>query len=142
MKKSPSFEFLPHTADVKIRAYGSSLENAFKNCALALKEVITEIKIKPKIQKNILIKSEDEQSLLYEFLEQFLYLLDAKDFIISKIKKIEIAKLKNKFLLKATIIGDKASNYLFTNDVKAITYNEMLIKKENKKFIIEFVIDV
>ena len=140
MKKN--FEFLPHTADVKIRAYGKSLEDAFKNSALALKEAMTEKKIKPRIQKLIVIQSENESSLLYDFLEQFLYLFDAKDFIISKIGKINITKSKNKLVLKAELIGDKASNYPFTNDVKAITYNEMLIEKQKNRFIIQFVIDV
>ena len=102
MKKN--FEFLPHTADVKIRAFGKSLEDAFKNSALALKETMTEIKIKPRIQKPIVIQSENEQALLYDFLEQFLYLFDAKDFIISRINKVEITKLKNKLVLKAELI--------------------------------------
>ena len=37
-------KFLPHTADVKFRAYGKSLEEAFSNAALALTEVIADPK--------------------------------------------------------------------------------------------------
>jgi len=131
--------YLPHTADVKFQAFGKSLEEAFKNAALALKETIVErLKIKDKIKKKIKIKGKDNESLLYNFLEEFLYLLDAKDFLLSKIKKIKIKGKK----LEAEISGDKALDYLFTNDVKAVTYNEMFVKKQGNKFICQVVLDV
>ena len=34
------YKFLEHTADVKFRAYGNGLEEAFSNAALALKQTI------------------------------------------------------------------------------------------------------
>jgi len=143
MKKSPAFEFLPHTADIKIRAYGKTLEEAFENSALALKEVMSDnTKIAQKSKQKIEIESEDKESLLYDFLEQFLYLFDAESFILSKIENLSINKSKNKMVLKAEIIGDNSKNYKFTNDVKAITYNEMSIKKHKNGFAITFVLDV
>ncbi len=36
------FEFFEHTADIGIRAWGDSLEEAFENSALAVFEVITD----------------------------------------------------------------------------------------------------
>ncbi|HDK42597.1 MAG TPA: archease [Candidatus Pacearchaeota archaeon] len=121
MKK---YIFLPHTADVKFQASGKTIEEAFENSALALKERMCNAKIKAKIEKKIEISGRDFENLLYNFLEEFLYLLDAEDFITSKIKSIKISKFK----LKAIVVGDKASNYKFSNDVKAITYNEMFVK--------------
>ena len=133
------YKSLPHTADIKFQAFGKSLEEAFINSALALKEAILgKIKIEEKIEKKISVSGDDKESLLYNFLEEFLFLLDAKDFLFSKIKNLEI-KNNN---LKAVIIGDKASNYKFSNDVKAITYNEMFVKKEKGKWIIQVVLDV
>ena len=41
MKKR--FRFLEHTADAYVEAYGSSLEEAFENAALASTEVMTEV---------------------------------------------------------------------------------------------------
>ena len=134
-----TYKFMPHTADVKIQASGNTLEEAFSSSAEALKETIAgKIKINEKIKKDIIIQGRDNESLLYNFLEEFLYLLDAEDFILSKIEKIKI--INNQ--LKATITGDKALNYKFNNNVKAVTYNDMFIKNEKNKFICQFVLDV
>jgi SHS2 domain-containing protein len=74
-------------------------------------------------------------------------LFDVEFFLLSEIKKIEIKKSKEKgYILKAKILGDKASRYRFTNDVKAITYNDIFVKKQGKdkeeKFICQVVLDV
>lgn len=124
------FKFLEHTADVKFQAFGKTIEDAFKNSAFALKETICdETEIKEKKKKTISIKQKDLESLLYSFLEEILYLLDAENFIISSITKIKIDK---KFNLRATILGDKASEYEFTNPVKAVTYNDMFVRTEKE----------
>ena len=136
MKK---YEFLEHTADVKLKAYGKTIEEAFCNSAYALKEKIIGKKIVlKKIKKEIKVAGKDNEKLLYNFLEEFLYLLDAKDFIFSKINKINIAGNK----LTAEISGDKASSYKFSNSVKAITYNEIFVKKDKNNFICQVVLDV
>ncbi len=137
------FKFLPHTADVKFQAFGNSLEQAFLNAALALQEVMTKkVKIKSAITKKIKVKGKDNEALLYNFLEEFLFLLDAEDFILSKIKKIKIDGKGKENKLEAEIAGDKASRYKFNNDVKAITYNQMYVRKLAGKFICQVVLDV
>ena len=133
------YKFLEHTADIKFQAFGEDLEECFKNAALALKETISG-KIKPvgKIKKKISIKAKDKEALLYSFLEEFLFLLDSQDFLLGEIKKIKIKDRE----LKMEIVGDKANNYKFTNDVKAVTYSEMFIKKKKDKYICQVVLDV
>ena len=138
-----SFKFLEHTADVKVLVEERTLSKAFSTCALAMKEITAEqILVAPKIKKEISVEGKDLESLLYSFLEEFLYLLDAEGFLLSKAPIVKIEKNKEGFSLKAKIIGDKASNYIFTNDVKAITYNDMFIKEEKDKTTIQFVLDV
>lgn len=143
-------KFLEHTADVKIQAGGKSLEEAFSEAALALKEVMLDyekIKIKPEKSRLISAEGKDLGDLLYNFLEEFIYLIDAENFILSEIEDIEISEIegkkeKSEFLLSAKILGDKASNYKFTNKVKAVTFNEMIVKKEKNKYALQFVLDV
>jgi SHS2 domain-containing protein len=135
------YKYLKHTADIKFQAFGNTIEDAFSSAAYALKEVITDKeKIKNIEQKNIKITGKNIERLLYDFLEEFLFLLDAENFIFSKIKNIKI-DIKN-FILEATVMGDFNSKYNFVNSVKAITYNEMFVKKEKDKYIIQVVIDV
>ena len=140
------YKFLEHTADIKFQAFGKTIEKAFENSAYALLEVITKkIKIKPIIKKKISVKGKDKEALLYNFLEEFLFLLDANNFILSRINKIKVNENKNKeYELNAEIAGDNASNYNFTNNVKAITYNEMFVREENKnkEWVCQVVVDV
>jgi len=137
MKK---FEFLEHTADVKFRAFGKSLEKVFENSALAMIKTMTENKIKKRIKKEIRVKGKDFENLLYNFLEEILFIMDTESFVLASIRKIKIDK-KN-FELKAEILGDASSRYEFHLDVKAITYNEMFVHEEKKNWITQVVLDV
>jgi SHS2 domain-containing protein len=133
------FKFLEHTADAKFQAFGNSVEEMFENSGLALKDIICgKKKIKEAEEMKLVAKGKDYESLMYNFLEEIIYLLDADDFLIGKIKEIKIAGFK----LKAVILGDKASNYKFANKAKAVTYNEMFVKKEKGKWISQVVIDI
>jgi len=99
------------------------------------------LKVESREKRTISVDGKDEESLLMDFLEEFLYMLDAEDFIISEIKSLRII-LSGRFKIEAEVYGDKASNYKFTNDVKAITYNEMFVKSENGKWTTQVVLDV
>ena len=131
------FKFLEHKADVKFQAFGNSLEECFKNATLAFTSVMIDYKkIKPKIHKKISVKGTDLKNLLYNFLEELIILIDAENFISSKVKFLKIKKLT----LKAELIGDEISNYEVHNHIKAVTYNEMEIKE--KPYMIQVVLDI
>ncbi len=134
------YKFLEHTADIKFQAFGKSIEKVFENSALALKEIIfDELKIKEKKEKKIEVKGKDFESLLYNFLEDILYFAEGEDFAISKVAKLKITK---DFKLNAVVIGDKASDYEVVNKVKAVTYNEMFVKKIKNQWVAQVVLDV
>ena len=138
MKK---YKFLSHTADVKFQAFGNDVEECFVNAGNALMHVMYEgKKIKNISRKKIKVSGKDFSSLLYNFLEEFLFFIDAKGFVASKIENLNIDG--KKFVLSCEVVGDSAENYKFSNPVKAITYNEMFVKKEGKKFICQVVLDV
>jgi len=138
-KYQKKFKFLEHTADIKFQAFGKNAEDLFENCALALRDSISQgIKVKENKRKTIKAEGKDYESLLYNFLEEIIYLLDAENFLIVKVEKMKIDKLK----LKAVIVGDNASDYKFTNSVKAVTYNDMFVKEEHGKWTSQVVLDV
>ena len=123
--------FLEHTADVKFRAEGSSLEELFRSCTEALNETIRgDIEILEQVEREFEIKGKDLNELLYSFLEEFLVMLDSEGFLVARVKEIEIENLReNGYKLKCVVVGDKADNYVFTNDVKAVTYSEMFVRE-------------
>jgi SHS2 domain-containing protein len=83
--------------------------------------------VKSKNKKIIKVKGEDLESLMYNFLEEFLFLLDSEEFLATKIEKLKIDA--KKFSLSCVVYGDNTQNYPEVTHIKAITYNEMFIKK-------------
>lgn len=127
------FEFFDVTADVGYKAYGKTLEEVFENAALALFEVITDTsKIKPKIKRKIKIESEDECALLYDWLSEFLVILDSEYIVFSKFK-VKIESKCGNYLVEGTAWGEEfdTSIHEIRAEVKAVTYHLMNIEKEN-----------
>ena len=120
-KNQRKFKFLEHTADVKFRAFGRNVQEVFENSALALKETICgKIKIKENKERIIKVNGKDFESLLYNFLEEIIFLLDAENFIICKIDKIEIKNL-NEVTIKDTDHSHdmpQKNNSIFDNDIE------------------------
>jgi|SRR3989338_3431905 len=135
MKK---FEFLEHTADIKFKVYGKNINQVFEHCTLAFSTYISrERKIKSKIKKEITIEADNHEQLLYKFLDELIYLLDADKFIVSK-AKIQINDNK----LSAILEGDSTLNYKDLDHVKAATYAEMYIKPNLSGWEAQVVLDV
>ena len=83
MKKG--FRYLEHTADAYIEAVGSGLEEAFGNAGLALTDVMTELsKVEAKDEANFVVEAQDEQALLYSWLEELLLEFDLKRKLYSR----------------------------------------------------------
>jgi SHS2 domain-containing protein len=139
--KKGKFEYLEHTADVKFRAFGKTLGEAFENSALAMFDVMFSGKVAGKIKKKIKVSGEDNESLLYNFLEELLFLLDTENFFLADCK-VKIKEGKKGKELEAELKGDNVKNYETNIDVKAATYNEMFVKQEGKKWVCQVVVDV
>ncbi len=128
------YEFFEHTADAKFRAYGNTFEEQLENAALAMFSVMTDVnKINPKIKKTIEISGKDKQTILYNFLEELLFLLDTDNFVPASLKEIKIYDGK----VKAIFLGDRAENYSFHGEVKAVTFNEMEITDNYVQVVID-----
>ena len=134
------YKFLAHTADIKFQAFGKSIEEVFENSALAMFNAMYDGKVKEKKSFKINVKGKDFESLLYNFLEEVLFLFDSEGFFLSKVEKLEIDK--ENFKLGAEVFGDDTKNYKIHLDIKAITYNEMFVKKEGEKWTAQVVLDV
>ncbi|MCP3686596.1 MAG: archease [bacterium] len=140
MKK---YEFLEHTADAKFRAHGKKLEDAFGNAALAMYSIMLDpVNVKSKLKREIKIDGTDQKSLLYNFLEEFLFMVDVEGFMLNKLSKLSIKKKGRNYHLDAVAHGDNAENYKTTGDIKAVTYNEMEIKKEKDSCMVQVVVDI
>jgi SHS2 domain-containing protein len=134
------YEFFEHTADAKFRAYGTTIEEAFSNAAEAMFSLMIDpAKVEARQDKVIEVAGTDEKSLLYSFLEEFLFLFDTKGFLLNHVKEIRISGSR----LTAKAVGDTLSDkYKVEGDVKAVTYNEMDITRGDTKVTVQVVLDV
>jgi len=137
------YTFLEHTADIKFRVYGKNLNGVFENCALAFCEIIGRgEKIRNVKKKKIKLEGEDKESLLYNFIDELIYLLDAKSFLVCK-AKVKVKCEKKGLKLEGEVYGDSAGNYKDLDHVKAATYAEMYVKqKRSGEWEAQVVVDV
>ena len=137
------YEYIDHTADLKVRAYGKTLEEVFANVAIGGFDFLTPTsKVKKKIEKKLSITAKRIESLLYDFLEELLFLLDTEGFIINSFMGMKIRQDNESCSLECTAVGDNYKNYPVKGDIKAVTYSEMEIKKEKDGFIVIVVLDI
>ncbi len=138
------YEYFPHTADMRFRAYGKTLEDAFANASLAMFNIMLETKkVNPVLERKISVRAKEKESLLFDFLGKFLFLLDSENFALNKVESITIEKKEDAYFLESVILGDELSEkYETKTQVKAITYNEMQIKQEKGIWAINAVVDV
>ena len=141
------YEFLNHTADAKIRAYGQNIEEAFVNAGLAVFSILKNPdKVKSIINKDVNVESKEYSSLLYDFIEELLFLLDTEGFLLSKITNLKIEKKQGKLNLSCKIAGDNYKKYNISGNIKSITYNDMIINQDfavkDKKVMLQFVVDL
>ncbi len=124
------FEFIDHTADVGIIAYGSSMNEAFANAAKGLFSLIAELdEVEEVLHRAIELSAPDQESLLVEWLNELIYLFDTENIIF---KRFDITRL-NSTQLKARSYGDKVdrTKHKLKTGVKAATYHMLKIDKSN-----------
>ncbi len=138
------FKFLEDVAiaDIAYMAYGKNLAELFENAALALSDVTVNLKgVKSKIKKEIKIKSDKIDLLLYDFLSEIIFIKDTKGLLFSKYK-VNIDE--KKISLKAICQGEKIDRqrHELRNDVKAVTMHLFEIKKEKNRYSATIVVDI
>jgi SHS2 domain-containing protein len=145
VKAKKGFEFLEHTADAYIAAYGKDLVGAFENAALAMFDVMTDVeKVSPDVEDDVEVVGEDEYALLYSWLEALLVKFEIDKMVYSKFKVSDIKRTSGGFRLQAKIWGEKfdVEKHVQKVGVKAVTYHRMEIVKESERVTVKFILDV
>jgi CMP/dCMP kinase len=138
----PSFRYYDHTAEAMFEGYGKSLDKAFSNCGLAMFNLLVDITtVKSKVKKEFKIEADSKEKLLFDFLDELIYLLDTSALICSSLD-VKIRKRGTRYSLACACKGDKASNYVTKGDIKAPTYNQMKIYRKGTLYAARAVVDI
>lgn len=139
------YEFLDHTADVQIHAWGENLEEAFQNAAIAMTAYITDINmIQVCHREQFSVEAHDLNGLLYRFLDEVLFLFNAEPFLLSKTVRIINMTVGDSFKAIAECCGEPFSikKHPQGTEIKAITYSAMKIIQEDNRCDIYFIVDI
>jgi SHS2 domain-containing protein len=124
------FEFIDHTADVGVIAYGDDIRQAFANAARALSSLIAEPgDLQEALYRDIEVTADDEEGLLVAWLNELIYLFDAEGLIF---KSFDISSLSSR-QLRARAYGEKVdpARHQLKTGVKAATYYLLKVDRDN-----------
>lgn len=135
------FEILGHTSEVMFRSYGHSLDEAFENAGKALFALMADLEEIPE-EKNLTfsIESETLESLLYDFIDQLIYLRDSELMLFSGFQ-VEITETNSGYSLTAQIKGCDMGN-ITAQDVKSPTYSDIAVEQKDSGYVTQMVVDV
>lgn len=130
-------------ADVAFQAEGKTLPELFESAGMAVTNTMVKDlkKVKPRTTKTIKVKADSIENLLFNFLQEIIFLKDAKLLLLSKFN-VKVDE-KNK-TLTAKASGDKLNpkKHELLVDVKAVTMHNFEVKKEKNKWIARVILDV
>ncbi|MGH2575315.1 MAG: archease [Ignavibacteria bacterium] len=124
------FEILPHTADIRLKVEAEDLKDLFVSALEGMNFIIKNDFSKKESLMNfrdvITVNSYDVSILLVDFLSKILTLSHQYKALFHTVKFLHF----NENSLNALVEGDKIKG--FDEDIKAVTYNEVEIRKNEK----------
>lgn len=121
-----SYEVLPHPADVRFRATGPTLADAFAEVVRAFAD-ISESRGGERERHEVEVESEDGEALLFDFLARLILIQEVEGCAVTRAEDVTAEATDDGYRLTATVVGGPIEEALF--DVKSPTYNEMRVEQ-------------
>jgi SHS2 domain-containing protein len=132
------YEFIEHTADIGVRAFGRNPEEVFINSASGMFAIIADTRrIKPKEQVEIRQKAAGYDELLRQWLAELLYQFNASGIIFKEF----IIRSLSQNAIEAIARGENMPDKIKT-EIKAVTYHELAFKKTKDGYEAKVIFDV
>ncbi|MBM4027581.1 MAG: archease [Planctomycetes bacterium] len=135
------WELYSHPADMGIRGFGATREEAFAQAALALTAVITDpAKVQPKTAVAIACREEDDELLLFCWLSALLYEMDTRGMLFSR---FEIRAVAGGIEAQAWGEPVEVARHEPAVEVKAATYADLKVRKQSDgTWVAQCIVDV
>jgi len=134
------YETFEHEADIGIRGFGSTPEEAFANAAAALYSVMVDLSRVEQLEfRGVNVSAEDRELLLVEWLNALLAVSDIERMVFSR---FEVRIEENR--LAGTAWGERLDQGKHhTNvEVKGATYHLLKVDREGDHYVAQCVVDV
>ena len=140
-----SYKFIDHTADIAFDVEGDTLHELFAAAVFAWGESVTdsEFKTVASDHREVEIQAGSVEQLLVDFLSELNYLLFTGRWLCYFVEKILIVNEKGLWVLSSVLKGAEISEeIIIKHEIKAVTYHQMEIVNENKKYKTRVVFDI
>lgn len=141
MNQEEKIKYIAHPSDVGFEVYGDTLEELFANAAIAMYSFMTDVdEIEAEEEREIVIKSEDLYSLMFDWLDELIFLFDSESLVMNK---FDFDVNETDFTISGNCKGGKydPSKHVSGIIIKAVTYNMMQIRR-NEVWSAKVVLDV
>ncbi len=133
-----NYELIEHTADVGIRAFGSSLGEMFANAAKGMFNIIlgdSDVEAKGEIE--VRLESENLEELLVDWLSELLYIHEAEAWVFCDFDVVVEGSR-----LKARVLGETfdSKKHRIETQIKAVTYH--MLEVDEKKGYVQVLFDI
>ena len=131
------------TGDAAFEAEGRTLEELFREAAVATFEVMVDTKGgEPRITREVELKNEAVDGLLFDWLSELVYLKDAEAVLFSKFN-VNIKK-NDAYELRAKASGENINQqkHILRSDVKAVTFHMFEVKKTEENWSARVILDI
>ncbi|HPC93981.1 MAG TPA: archease [Sedimentisphaerales bacterium] len=137
----PHWEHYSHPADMGIRGFGRTREEAFAQAALAMTAIITDpAKIEPRKSVVIVCEDDDDEMLFWYWLNAVLYEMDTRKMLFGR---FDVGPAEGG--LRATAWGEEldATRHQPAVEVKAATYADLKVERDSQgMWIAQCIVDV
>lgn len=137
-----SFQQIEHTADIAYIIQGDSLEELFTGAFKAWQNSAASFDMKTETAvKNFTFKCATYEELLVEFLSEINYLLLSKLWLSFEINGLILRESDEK-TLTIYLSGNYIEKIFIKEEIKAVTYHQLEIKKLDNKYQTTLVFDI
>ena len=133
------------TADIAFEATGRDLPELFRDAADATMNVMIDNldAIEPRETRRILLSNDEIDMLLFDFLQELIYLKDAERLLL-RLREAQLQEKDQKYFLNAEAAGEPldAARHHQRADVKAVTLHDFSVEKEDSGWKARVLLDI
>jgi len=135
------FRTIEHTADIGIEVEADTLADLFAGAAQGMFSIMVPSgTVSPETSRSVNVQANDLEELMFTWLNELLYLLDAEGLLFCRFEVVEIERGR----LAATVSGERidSERHHLSEEVKAATYHWMKVEQRCGSWFARVIFDV
>jgi SHS2 domain-containing protein len=137
----PAFSMASHTADLAVNVYGSDMPGLLANAAHALNSIaFARLDVTPGLERMVRLESVDDDTLLIDWLNELIYMLDAEQTVFSEFHVVGHSTGHAEILCHGEALD--LTRHVLAREVKAATYHGAHIRRSAEGYTATVIFDV